>query len=433
MTPGLKVQYRQEEDPETGEPVMVGEEYDFNEQNLVQCVRNFERTFSERRLVMDDGNHRAADPGHSQPQELARYSGEAAIWNGKVVAFWDHYPDLPPPDPAQLLAALQQKFPRATSVDGLWGYRREVTPLGRERLPNLHQTSPQFSKDDTDEYGNSIGYNVNVISPVYTAHQNGTVLMSKVTMAQPSSGLHAPRPLGESMPDEKEKKAPEGEENKFGAEMRQKICAKFGLPEGASDEAIMTAMYVGGKFADEPEPAKDPTDKPDGEMGDDLPGPDGLGKMGKTVIAALQKRVTDAESLAAQNATELAALKAERQKVARATFAKVMVQGDGEEPARFRTEQDALSFLDEHGGDTQKAATFAKKYLPPVGLMSRLTQGGHPVGTATLQHGDKSVEFSKLTDDAYANDPEIRAIPNHNARYAAAMSKVVRQRPDLYR
>lgn len=448
MTPGVKIQYIPKENPETGEIEEVPKEYDFSEANLKQCVQNFSRTFSERRLVLDDGNHRAGDPLHVRPQELARYSGEAVIWGGQVVAFWDQHPDLAPPEPAQLLAALQQRFPRATSADGLWGYRREVTELGERLLPNMHQISPQFSSQDRDEAGNEIGYNIDALSPVYVAHQNGTVLMSKKparsAMGQPSSAVHAPRPLNQEeakMADEKpdEKKEEGGD---FAAKLRKAVCAKYGIPEGAPDDAIMTAVMAAGGGGEQPlvvDKDKDGmgkaamSDLPKEEIpGNEQAKPNDQTSFAKVqpILSQLSKRVETAERDAAEAKAQLAARTAKEREQARAAFSKRFREEEG----RWAEDDEAglLKFLDDMGGDIDKASAHIERHLPPRAAFARHTRGGHPVDTTVLKKSvtDKAAAFSKRQGEIFAELKKTNQ--NHNAAFAAAQQRAKAEDPEGY-
>lgn len=475
MTPGRKVQTSI--DPETGEEVETV--YDFSAENFTQAVQNFQRCFSERRLCMDLGNHIAAGE-HTQPVELARYSGEAAIWGGEVIAFWDQFPDLPPPDPAHLLAQLQAKFPRATSSDGVWGYRREVTQAGERLLPNMHQISPFFSMEDKDEEGNPIGLNINNVSPVYVAHQNGTVLMSKkttVAMGQPSSSLHAPRPIEKDtkMADVPEKKDDKKEGIKDVSEIMAHLRKMAGLPDGVSDEAVMGC--IAGKFGlgqEDPEkkigemggpidenymihlktgnqhdgkgdgpsynPSKDPSahgkfsDLPKEEKPGDQDGvkPNSAVSMGKTndvLMAQLSKRLESAERAAAEAAAKLAAREEAERKVARTAFSKWA----REDEARWDGDEASLySFLDDMGGDIDKARKHIEQRLPPRAAFTRHTQGGHPSGTTVLKSSasDKSAAFSKRTGEIYKEI--LPQFSNQNEAYAVAQQRARSEMPDAY-
>lgn len=161
MTPGRKVQ--------------DGTDFDFSPTTFREIVRNFSRTYSERRLPLDF-RHNAIRDSDFPEQNLAYYDSLTAVIDGKVELFWSQDPSVQPPDPAELLAGLQAKFPRATSPDGLWARKSEVTPLGMSCLPNMEQLSPLFSKDDTDEFGNPIGYSLLNVSAVGVAFQNGTTI-----------------------------------------------------------------------------------------------------------------------------------------------------------------------------------------------------------------------------------------------------------------
>lgn len=161
MTPGPKNQ--------------EGVEFDFSSETFGQIVRNFSRTYSERRLPLDF-RHNAIRDSDLPEQNLAYYDSLASVIGGKVESFWSQDPSVQPPDPTELLAGLQAKFPRVTGCDGLWGRKCEITPLGESCLPNMEQLSPLFSKDDQDEAGNPIGYNLLNVSAVGVAFQNGTLL-----------------------------------------------------------------------------------------------------------------------------------------------------------------------------------------------------------------------------------------------------------------
>jgi hypothetical protein len=168
--------------------------FDFTEETFCQIVDNFSTTFTARRLGLDY-KHLAANPQleNGPEQNLAYYSGLCVILNNQVVKLWDHFPDRVPPDPNILLAEMQTKFPRLEGVDGLWGYKSEITPLGVEKLPNCEQISPFFSKNDFNEAGQPIGYNILNISAVGVAFQDGTILNLSKSHPPQKGG---PLPLG---------------------------------------------------------------------------------------------------------------------------------------------------------------------------------------------------------------------------------------------
>lgn len=158
-----------------GPKVQEGVEFDFSSETFGQIVRNFSRVYSERRLPLDY-RHNAIRDSDLPEQNLAYYDSLASVIGGKVESFWSQDPSVQPPDPTELLAGLQAKFPRVTGCDGLWGRKCEITPLGMSCLPNMEQLSPLFSKDDTDEFGNPIGYSLLNVSAVGVAFQNGTTI-----------------------------------------------------------------------------------------------------------------------------------------------------------------------------------------------------------------------------------------------------------------
>lgn len=378
MTPGRKVQYLPRENPETGEVETVAQEYDFSDETFKKFVENFQRTFSLRRLILDDGNHRAMEPGHIQPQELARYSGEAAVWGGRVIAFWDQFPDLPAPDPGALLAQLRQKFPRAQSPDGIWGYRREVTPLGEQLLPNMSSLSPGFAMNDTDEAGNEIGPNILNVSPVYNSHQNGTVLMGKNIMGAPG----APRPLGESnMADKPEDKKPDNSAAGLSPEMRKAACAKYGVPETYTDgELLAHIMGASGIVAE--------VEKEDEKEVKDLDG-DGMRKMGDMpedmpagMAKVLMSRVNEEAAARKRAEDRLAAIEAREQAGRVAQFRAL---------AKYYVEdKDADEMLAAFGGDTEKASAMVQKFPRKHALGRRMTADGGPIGGAPAEQGAAS-------------------------------------------
>ena len=197
MTYGKKIQFDAQGN---------GTPFDFNTETFCQIVDNFSRVYSARRMGLDY-KHIAGNPEieAGPEQNLGYYSGLAVIENGKVVKLWDHFPDRPPPNPAALLAKLQENFPRHTElkdIDGLWAHKCEITPLGLEKLPNCDQLSPYFSQNDTDEFGNSIGYNLINISAVGIAFQNGTTLSKPIPSSSP------PLQAGDSTQTQKKSFAP---------------------------------------------------------------------------------------------------------------------------------------------------------------------------------------------------------------------------------
>lgn len=184
MTYGEKIQYSIE-----GEAIP----FDFNTKVFCEIIDNFAKVYKARRLGLDY-KHLAANPAleNGPEQNLAYYSGLCAIENGNVIKLWDHFPDRLPPDPKELLIEIQKKFPRIQDVDGLWGYKCEITPLGIEKLPNCEQISPYFVKNDFDEFGNKIGYNLLNVSAVGVAFQDGTILNLSKSSSPSSLSLSSP-------------------------------------------------------------------------------------------------------------------------------------------------------------------------------------------------------------------------------------------------
>lgn len=424
MTPGPKTQ--------------AGVDFDFNEANLAQIVHNFARVYSMRRLPLDYRHLAAvaAENVQAPEQSLAYYNALAVIWAGRVVEFWSQDPAQSPPVVADLLATLQAKFPRVTSADGLWGFKCEVTPLGVEKLPNMEQLSPLFSKDDTDEQGRPIGYNLLNVSAVNVAFQNGTL----INLGRRTVAAHALRK--DMIPkhlQEKLKKHGMGEDGD-GESMRKAFAAYMAETDDPKEIRSEMARAMGdlkiehdamGKMAD----GDDKKDEEDSSS-------DKSACMAKKLRSdadidpAVQKLVGDLTGKLGAMAKRVEGYESRERERAVAeymAFAKTRV-----------SEADAKEYLALSGDNIDRARALVSKH-PEVTTMSRMTQAGAPVGKSpiALSDADAAPTVRAGNKDAilhgYALSKKATEMVDKMAgkttfeKLAAAQRQVAQQHPALYK
>ena len=395
MTPGPKVQ--------------DGTDFDFSSETFGQIVRNFSRVYSERRLPLDF-RHNAIRDSDLPEQNLAYYDSLASVIEGQVESFWSQDPSVQPPDPTELLAGLRAKFPRATSCDGLWGRKCEVTPLGESCLPNMEQLSPLFSKDDQDEAGNPIGYNLLNVSAVGIAFQNGTLLnlSKKVT----------------KMNEAKQK------------ELLAKL-AKHGLEDQADPEQIKSAMaaYM-AETEDGPADRKEMASC----MGDLLSKHEDEDDSEKSVTdekamskklrkdadsdPATQKLVAELTGKMGAMSKQLAAFEQAEQKRSQAEFYK--------QAERHTTRKDADEYVALCDGDLSLALKLIQKLpVKGSGVMGRVQIGGSdasapPEATKVVNGGTVVLHGFGLSAIAK------KVAKERNISLGEAQLAVVRENPSLY-
>ena len=392
-----------------GPKVQEGVEFDFSAGTFDQIVRNFSSTYSERRLPLDY-RHNAIRDSDMPEQNLAYYDSLASVIEGRVESFWSQDPSVQPPNPTELLASLQAKFPRATSCDGLWGRKCEITPLGVVALPNMEQLSPLFSKDDQDEFGNPIGYNLLNVSAVGVAFQNGTL-------------LNLSKRLGKIKMNEAKQK-----------ELLAKL-AKHGLEDQADPEQIKSAMaaYM-AETEDSPADRKEMASC----MGELLIKHEDEDEKSATDEKAMSKRVRkDADSDPAtqklvaeltgkmgQMSKQLAAFEQAEQKRSQAEFYK--------QAERHTTRKDADEYVALCDGDLSKALKLIQKLpLKGSGVMGRVQIGGSDASApaeATKVVNGGSVVLHGFGLSAMAK----KVAAERKISLGEAQLAVVRENPALY-
>lgn len=393
-----------------GPKVQEGVEFDFSSETFGQIVRNFSRVYSERRLPLDY-RHNAIRDSDAPEQNLAYYDSLASVIEGRVESFWSQDPSVQPPDPTELLAGLRAKFPRATSCDGLWGRKCEITPLGEVALPNMEQLSPLFSKDDTDEEGHPIGYNLLNVSAVGVAFQNGTLLnlSKKVT----------------KMNEAKQK------------ELLAKL-AKHGLEDQADPEQIKSAMaaYM-AETEDSPADRKEMAscmgdllskheDKDDSEEKSVTDEKAMSKKLRKDAESdpATQKLVAELTGKMGQMSKQLAAFEAAEAKRSQAEFYRAA--------ERHTTRKDADEYVSLCDGDLGKALKLIQKLpVKGAGVMGRVQIGGSdasaPAETTKIVNGG-SVVLHGFGLSAQAK----KVAAERKISIGEAQLAVVRENPSLY-
>lgn len=363
MTPGRKVQ--------------DGVEFDFSPATFAQILANLQRIYTTRRLPLDF-RHAATRDSDAPEQNLAYYNAFAIVIDDAVTGFWSQDPAVPPPDPVRLLADLRGKFPRAVSVDGLWGCKCEITPLGVQKLPNMEQLSPLFSKDDSDEQGNPIGYSLLNVSAVGIAFQDGTLInlsKRKPDMAKTKTAF------GGSIPEQllgKLKKHGLSDEQTKEAVMDAYESYMADTEDGPADRKAMSACMAKA-FDDEPEKKDDTETTGDkGQMGRRI-------RQGAENDPAVAKLVGDLTGQLGSMTKKLEAM--EREKAEKAYH---------EEAAHFTTKADADEYLKLSGGNTELALSFVRK-LRPTG-MGHSFRGGSPIGGGSPAGSGAPADVTKVVN-----------------------------------
>lgn len=187
-----------------GVKIKGGEESVFNAETLGQMVDNFSRRNNDLSMCYDHQSAFVSENGQPAPA-LAFYNALALVIDGAVVKFAAHDPAVSPPD--------------ASGLDnGVYGYRSEVTELGRKLLPSYKYISPMFTDAGADEQGNPIGYDLMDVAATNTPFQDGV-------------GLTFHRGYAVERPQKKETPG-----------MDPELMKKLGLAEGASGDEMRGAM-----------------------------------------------------------------------------------------------------------------------------------------------------------------------------------------------
>jgi|JI9StandDraft_1071089.scaffolds.fasta_scaffold04260_5 hypothetical protein len=395
MTPGPKVQ--------------DGTDFDFSSETFGQIVRNFSRVYSERRLPLDF-RHNAIRDSDLPEQNLAYYDSLASVIGGKVEAFWSQDPSVAAPNPTELLAGLQAKFPRVTSCDGLWGRKCEITPMGEACLPNMEQLSPLFSKDDQDEAGNPIGYNLLNVSAVGIAFQNGTL-------------LNLSKRLGKiKMNEQKQKEllaklAKHGLEDQSDSEQLRKALAAYmaETEDGPSDRKEMASCM--GELLIKHEDQAEPSFTDEKAMSKKL-------RKDSDSDPATQKLVAELTGKMGSMSKQLAAFEAAEQKRSQAEFYK--------QAERHTTRKDADEYVALCDGDLSKALKLIQKLpVKGSGVMGRVQIGGSesnaPAETTKVVNGG-TVVLHGFGLSAMAK----KVAAERKITIGEAQLAVVRENPSLY-
>lgn len=138
-----------------------GEEVQFTADTFRSFVDNWYARAGRMPLSRD---HQSALGGVVAAPALAWYDAFAIVQGGAVVYFKALGSSAATPPDVAVLAEQVKRLATAENpdptLDGWWGYRSEVTPLGQsatEGLRNYEGISPLFTMDGTDEQGNRIG------------------------------------------------------------------------------------------------------------------------------------------------------------------------------------------------------------------------------------------------------------------------------------
>lgn len=391
-----------------GPKVQEGVEFDFSSETFGQIVQNFSRVYSERRLPLDY-RHNAIRDSDLPEQNLAYYDSLASIIGGRVESFWSQDPSAPPPNPTELLAGLQAKFPRATSCDGLWGRKCEITPLGESCLPNMEQLSPLFSKDDRDEFGNPIGYSLLNISAVGVAFQNGTTInLSKNLKVNKMNEQEMLEKLAKHGLADGEHENPEA--------LRKALSAYMADTEdGPSDRKAMAACMGELLIKHEDEDEKSATDEK--AMSKKL-------RKDADSDPATQKLVAELTGKMGQMSKQLAAFEAAEQKRSQAEFYRAA--------ERHTSRKDADEYVALCDGDLSKALKLVQKLpVKGAGAMGRVQIGGSeasaPAETTKVVNGGTVVLHGYGLSAMAKKVAAERKISLGEAQLA-----VVRENPALY-
>lgn len=387
--------------------VKDGVSFDFNEDTFNQIIDNF--ATSKRDKIGSDYEHQTMNApfnGKAAPN-LAYYNSYAVIKDGKVIRFYSKDDSVIAPQDGG-------------RDDGLYAYRCEITPLGEQLIPNYNEISPLFDSDDTNEKGESIGYNISNISFVNVSHQEGTTVgFSKESMQD--SELYAmlgcvnespsPEELKERMKafmSEKKTKMDAKEDVKVEDKVKDKEDTKVKMDDmtDASPEKMIEEL---DELSDEEESLEDMQRNLMAEMSRQL--------------AEAKKKIQELQDSQGKQSSEDSA----------AAFAKKAV-AEGRWPA------DSMSKLVGFA-KAGKAEAMISGILPgtfgPVGLSKKIFSGGEPAGVkysaaeaeVTPSGIRKSgVALSKAMKD-YAKSHKIEF--SHTS-YRAIASAVREEQPELF-
>lgn len=389
---------------------------ELNESAFAQALQNFRRMFSGRGKGMgSDYEHQTVNAANNgRPAPNLCYWGAMAVvgQNGAVTGDVDLFGNAPQIDPAAERARLAADHPETDGDPaGLWVLCTEVTPLGRELIPNYSQLSMLFSDDDVDETAAKVGFCVQNVSFVNVAFLNGTSFHfgKGITMNMPADVTAKLAKFGYS------EDKPETLEPSYHGYMAA-------TDDGKEDRAkVADAFKKFGKMSADTDAAKvDDTDK------------DGMAKMNKILegqlsssikrlevaekaLAALAKQQDDASKAA--HAKNLTAFKQEMLSGANARYL------PGQEP-----DLDAL--IADVGGDLDKARKHAER-MPPVAAFKRMTAGGNPVGITVTPPPGLSM-MSKNQRGLAFNKAVRELMSKEQIDLEAAQQRVAIEQPDLY-
>ncbi len=192
----------------TGETdVKDGLETEFTVETMSEMVDNFAQRGD---LIPVDWNHQtnyASKNGMPAPA-LAFYGALVVIDGGKVVKAGE----------ARGVTAVDVTG-LDLSLDGLWGYRTEVTEHGERDLMGFKYVSPTFTPEGTKRDGSPCGYMLIAVAATNSPFQEGT----QITFAQPSGA------------------DPEAHKES-NMKMSPEMYAKLGLADDASPEEQFAAL-----------------------------------------------------------------------------------------------------------------------------------------------------------------------------------------------
>lgn len=177
-----------------GEKIKDGQLSSFTPEAFDTFASNWLRRGEKISLCYNHQSAYVATNGQPAPS-LASYDAVAIVLGEQVVRFERLHasPALSAPSVFDLknrVAALATDLEPNPSIDGMWFYRAEVTPLGQELLPNYSYISPMFTMTGKDELGRDQGPTIIDLAATNTAFQAGCVIsFERASRPSPTKGV----------------------------------------------------------------------------------------------------------------------------------------------------------------------------------------------------------------------------------------------------
>lgn len=399
--------------------------------DLTTCSEMLKNFSKQKNKIGMDYEHQAINaPKNGQPAPaLAWYNALMLVHAGKIVECVTQDPNISYPDVSG-------------HDDGVYAHRCEVTPLGKQLLPNYKYISPAFVTNGKDEQGKSIGYALINIACTNIPFLDG---MEPISFHRLGGGL-ATATQERTITMAAEDKKDEAAEAK--AAEKKELMARLGMAEGAGEDEMyaMLKKYADAedeaKKAKEAEAEKMSKDAEEGaeeekKMAEDCDEAKAMRKdlglpedapiatvraaiYAKTApIAEVAKLRQELDSLKAEQAAALA--KAEDDKIGRFVDGAV---ADGQWDAAKKEHLAKFAKVD---FEAAKASLLPKGAF---GVMHRMTAGGAPVGTARTESKIEGLREARGYGEAFAEAAKTYS-KEHKVDLATAQRAVAQEQPEL--